>query len=87
MRKKETTDYTYFTYFLLQVEDLTENMRMSACLQDDPELERIPLTTDSSRLDQCVAGLREVLGPLGESHTDGVKLKSGSSPGTDRVFK
>ena len=54
---------------ILQVVDLTENLRMSAELEDDDsELERIPLTTDSSRVEQCVASLREVLGPLGESH-------------------
>ena len=54
---------------MLQVVDLTENLRMSAELEDDDsELERLPLTTDSSRVEQCVASLREVLGPLGESH-------------------
>ena len=50
----------------MKVVDLTENLRLSAELGDDPELERLPLTTDSSRVDQCVASLREVLGPLGE---------------------
>ena len=54
---------------LLQVVDLTENLRMSAEL-DDSELERLPLTTDSSRVAQCVASLREVLGPLGEMRGD-----------------
>ena len=38
---------------------------MSAELGDEAELERIPLTTDSNRVEQCVASLREVLGPLG----------------------
>ena len=55
-----------FNLCFIQVVDLTENLRLSAELGDDPELERLPLTTDSSRVDQCVASLREVLGPLGE---------------------
>ena len=50
---------------LQEVEDLTNNLRLSAQeLEEERELERIPLTTDSSRLDSCVASLREVLGPL-----------------------
>jgi len=50
---------------LREVEDLTNNMRLSAQeLEAERELERIPLTTDSSRLDSCVVALREVLGPL-----------------------
>ena len=51
---------------LRDVEDLTNNMRLSA-QELEQELERIPLTTDSTRLDNCVVALREVLGPLGES--------------------
>ena len=52
---------------LREVEDLTNNMRLSAQeLEAERELERIPLTTDSSRLDSCVVALREVLGPLGK---------------------
>ena len=59
--------YMILIYLLaFKVVDLTENLRLSAELEDDPELERLPLTTDSSRVDQCVASLREVLGPLGE---------------------
>ena len=50
---------------LRDVEDLTNNMRLSA-QELEQELERIPLTTDSTRLDNCVVALREVLGPLGE---------------------
>ena len=49
---------------LRDVEDLTNNMRLSA-QELEQELERIPLTTDSTRLDNCVVALREVLGPLG----------------------
>ena len=50
---------------LQEVEDLTRNLRLSAQeVEEDRELERIPLTTDSSRLESCVASLREVLGPL-----------------------
>ena len=51
---------------LREVEDLTNNMRLSAQeFENERELERIPLTTDSTRLDSCVVALREVLGPLG----------------------
>ena len=54
---------------LRAVEDLTNNMRLSAQeLEAERELERIPLTTDSTRLDNCVVSLREVLGPLGKYH-------------------
>ena len=50
---------------LQEVEDLTNNLRISAQeAEEERELERIPLTTDSSRLESCVASLREVLGPL-----------------------
>jgi len=50
---------------LREVEDLTNNMRLTAQeLEEERELERIPLTTDSTRLDSCVVSLREVLGPL-----------------------
>ena len=49
---------------LRDVEDLTNNMRLSA-QELEQELESIPLTTDSTRLDNCVVALREVLGPLG----------------------
>jgi len=50
---------------LREIEDLTNNMRLTAQeLEEERELERIPLTTDSSRLDSCVVSLREVLGPL-----------------------
>jgi len=46
------------------VEQLTDNMRLTARdLQEDQE-EQLPLTTDSARLEACVASLREVLGPL-----------------------
>ena len=37
--------------------------------EEERELERIPLTTDSSRLESCVASLREVLGPLVSEET------------------
>ena len=55
---------------LQEVEDLTNNLRLSAQeTEEERELERIPLTTDSSRLESCVASLREVLGPLVSEET------------------
>ena len=43
---------------LREVEDLTNNMRLSAAELEERELERLPLTTDSSSLDSCVVALR-----------------------------
>ena len=51
---------------LREVEDLTNNMRLSAQMEAEREMENIPLTTDSARLEHCLAALRQVLGPLGE---------------------
>ena len=48
------------------MEDLTNNMRLSAQMEAEREMENIPLTTDSARLEHCLAALRQVLGPLGE---------------------
>jgi len=47
-----------------EVEQLTDNMRLTARDLAEEEEESLPLTTDSARLEACVAALREVLGPL-----------------------
>lgn len=45
------------------IEDLTTNLKLTSSDLEDAGLE-LSLTTDSSRLETCVAALRDVLGPL-----------------------
>ena len=45
------------------LEDLTTNLKLTSSDLEDSGLE-LSLTTDSSRLETCVASLRDVLGPL-----------------------
>ena len=71
---------------LQEVEDLTNNLRLSGHeFEDERELERIPLTTDSSRLESCVTSLREVLGPLVPEETL-IQVAIAADCNTDRAL-